>query len=65
MSKTHPSFEIHCTCGASWSLPPMSEAKRDQIKSVWLEVHSGEGHAECDKHVAARARKKAARKERY
>jgi len=50
--------QVYCTCGASWSARNVPLSAWRQIMKEWKSAHNGEGHAPCDAHRAARARRK-------
>jgi hypothetical protein len=54
-------LSLYCTCGASGTGTIKPDAKAEKFKTMWLETHSGPGHAPCDQKTAARARAKSER----
>lgn len=59
-------LELHCTCGASWTMDvPQGSFIEHTMQSAWDEEHAGlPGHEPCDAQTAARARARIEREER-
>lgn len=46
----------YCRCGDSTRVDSNSAAAREYMLSVWSKAHSGDGHGECTREEAERAR---------
>jgi hypothetical protein len=61
-SGVNRSLRVYCVCGSTWTGVGVSKGGFDDDRQKWQIIHSGEGHARCDKLTANYARQNAKRR---